>query len=166
MRASTSKHKRGVMPQPNPSVTHRFHGRCAWDPDCPHIPTLVFSAHFVLTRAHPRSTSRSVTHPKTTPSLARLTWESFPDGLPEKKVHLVDMSSLSFLLNLGCYIHHPSKEPTSLSAQRERSHRLTTEPWSVRLGSRLSSHTNTSLFCTLFPHSCAHGINFPVGHPS
>src|SRR4051812_34948139 len=74
------------------------HGRCAWDPDCPHIPTLVFSAHFVLTRAHPGSTSRSVTHPKTTPGQARLTWEFFPDGLPEKKVHLVDMSSLSFLL--------------------------------------------------------------------
>src|SRR3954470_3396590 len=74
------------------------HGRCAWDPDCPHIPTLVFSAHFVLTRVHPGSTSRSVTHPKTTPGQARLTWEFFPDGLPEKKVHLVDMSSLSFLL--------------------------------------------------------------------
>ena len=87
-----------VTPRPNPPVNHRFHGRCAWDPDCPHIPTLVFSAHFVLTRAHPGSTSRSVTHPKTTPSLARLTWEFFPDGLPEKKVHLVDMSSLSFLL--------------------------------------------------------------------
>src|SRR3954465_9743225 len=74
------------------------HGRCAWDPDCPHIPTLVFSAHFVLTRAHLGSTSRSVTHPKTTPGQARLTWEFFPDGLPEKKVHLVDMSTLSFLL--------------------------------------------------------------------
>src|SRR4051812_6762186 len=74
------------------------HGRCAWDVDCPHIPTLVFYAHFVLTRAHPGLTSRSVTHPKTTPSKARLTLDFFPDGLPEKKVHLVDMSSLSFLL--------------------------------------------------------------------
>ena len=34
------------------------------------------------------------------------------------------------------------------------------------LGHRLSSQTNTSLFCTLCPHSCAPGKNFPVGHPS
>src|SRR6185503_7788391 len=31
---------------------------------------------------------------------------------------------------------------------------------------RLSSQTNTSLFCTLCPHSCAPGKNFSVGHPS
>ena len=30
----------------------------------------------------------------------------------------------------------------------------------------MSSQTNTSLFCTLCPHSCAPGKNFPVGHPS
>jgi len=32
--------------------------------------------------------------------------------------------------------------------------------------SRLSSQTNTCLFCTLCPHSCAPGKYFPVGHPS
>ena len=30
----------------------------------------------------------------------------------------------------------------------------------------MSLQTNTSLFCTLCPHSCAPGKNFPVGHPS
>ena len=34
------------------------------------------------------------------------------------------------------------------------------------LGHRLFSQTNTSLFCTLCPHSCAPGKNLPVGHPS
>ena len=34
------------------------------------------------------------------------------------------------------------------------------------LGHRLSSQTNTCLFCTLCPHSCAPGKYFPVGHPS
>ena len=34
------------------------------------------------------------------------------------------------------------------------------------LGHRLPSQTNTSLFCTLCPHSYAPGKNFPVGHPS
>ena len=31
------------------------------------------------------------------------------------------------------------------------------------LGYRLTSHTNTSLFCTLYPHLCAPGKNFPIG---
>ena len=44
-------------------------GRYSWrDLDWPHRSILVFSAHFVLTRAHPGATSRSVTHPDTTPS--------------------------------------------------------------------------------------------------
>ena len=34
------------------------------------------------------------------------------------------------------------------------------------IGHRLPSQTNTSLFCTLCPHSCAPGKNFPVDHPS
>ena len=34
------------------------------------------------------------------------------------------------------------------------------------LGHRLPSQINTCLFCTLCPHSCAPGKNFPVGHPS
>jgi hypothetical protein len=64
--------------------------------DWPHRPTLVFSAHFVLTRAHPGKTSRSVTHRQIAPSL-----EFFSDELPEKKVYLVDMSILSILLSLS-----------------------------------------------------------------
>ena len=45
-------------------------GGCySWrDLDWPHRSILVFSAHFVLTRAHPGATSRSVTHPEITPS--------------------------------------------------------------------------------------------------
>jgi hypothetical protein len=38
--------------------------------------------------------------------------------------------------------------------------------WQLSRISRLSPQTNTSLFCALCPHSCAPGINFPVGHPS
>ena len=34
------------------------------------------------------------------------------------------------------------------------------------IGHKLPSQTNTCLFCTLCPHSCAPGNNFPVGHPS
>ncbi len=34
------------------------------------------------------------------------------------------------------------------------------------IGHRLPSQTNTSLFCTFCPHSCAIGKNFPIGHPS
>jgi hypothetical protein len=45
--------------------------------DWPHRSTLVFSVHFVLTRAHPRTTSRLVTHPQFAPGQARLTWSSF-----------------------------------------------------------------------------------------
>ena len=45
------------------------------------------------------STSRSVTHPRTTPSQARLTWEFCSNGLPKKKEFLIDMSSLSSLIS-------------------------------------------------------------------
>jgi hypothetical protein len=41
--------------------------------DWPHRPTLVFSAHFVLTHAYLRSTSRSVTHPQIALGQAHLT---------------------------------------------------------------------------------------------
>src|ERR1043165_8097404 len=85
----------------NAPVTDRFPAYAWRDTDCPHRPTLVFPAHFVLTRAHPRTTSRSVTHPQIALSQARLTLEFFGSGLPEKKVHLVDMSSLSFLFKPG-----------------------------------------------------------------
>src|SRR5438132_13495215 len=38
-------------------------------------------------------------------------------------------------------------------------------PWQLSRISRLSPQTNTSLSCALYPHSCAPGKNFPVGHP-
>jgi hypothetical protein len=43
-------------------------------------------SHFVLTRAHPRRTSRSVTHSEIALGQACLTSEFFGDGLPEKKL--------------------------------------------------------------------------------
>jgi hypothetical protein len=43
----------------------------------------------------------SVSHPsQITPSQARLTWRFFRDRLPEKKMHLVDMSTQLILLSL------------------------------------------------------------------
>src|SRR3954464_4852847 len=95
-----------------PGHSHRFPAYAWRDLDCPHRPTLVFPAHFVLTRVHPGTTSRSATHPQIAPSQARSTFEFFGSGLPEKKVHLVDMSSLSFLLSQDV-THTHSKEPTS-----------------------------------------------------
>src|SRR3954471_24838603 len=111
------------MPRPQPPVP----GRYAWRHlDYPHKPTLVFPAHFVLTRAHLEATSQSVTHPQIAPSQACLTLEFFEDVLPEKKVHLVDMSSLSFLL---------SQDVTYTPTQRNRCpHRPTrTFPLGTRL---------------------------------
>ena len=61
-------------------------GSCIGSLDWPHRSTLVFSAHFVLTRALPGTSSRSVTHPWSAPGQARLTSEFLPDELPEKKV--------------------------------------------------------------------------------
>jgi hypothetical protein len=57
----------------------------------------------------PGTTSRSVTHRQIAPGQARLTWSSFLDELPEKKVYLVDMSILSILLSprLGCHTLTP-----------------------------------------------------------
>ena len=85
--------------KPTSTPLEQVPGRCVWDLDWPHISTLVFSAHFVLTRAHPGTTSRSVTHPEIAPSQARLTSEFFRDELPEKKLQLIDMSILSILLS-------------------------------------------------------------------
>jgi hypothetical protein len=41
------------------------------------------------------------------PRQAHLTWRFFRDRLPKKKMHLVDMSTLLILLNLGPRYHHP-----------------------------------------------------------
>src|SRR6185312_4764102 len=79
---------------------------------CPHRPTHVFSAHFVLTRAHSGKTSRSVTHPQISPGQARLTSEFFGDRLPEKKLQLVGMSILLILLSPGpgCHMLTPLRD--------------------------------------------------------
>jgi hypothetical protein len=73
--------------------------------DCPHRPTLVFSVHFVLTCAHPGTTS-PVGHPSSNCSRpSTLNLEFFSDELLEKKVYLVDMSILSIILSPrpGCH---------------------------------------------------------------
>ena len=99
--------------------------------DWPHRPTLVFSAHFVLTRAHPGRTSRSVTHPQIAPSQARLTSEFFSNELPEKKLQLVDMSILSILLSPepGSHILPPLED--------RRPRRSTPSPGTSPLSTRL-----------------------------
>jgi ferredoxin-like protein FixX len=38
--------------------------------------------------------------------------------------------------------------------------------WQLSRTPRISSHTNTCLFCALCPHSCTPGKDFPVSHPS
>jgi hypothetical protein len=38
--------------------------------------------------------------------------------------------------------------------------------WQVSRTSRMPSQTNICLFYTLCPHSCTHGKDFLVGHPS
>ena len=90
------------------------------DTDYPHRPTYVFSAHFVLTRAHPGSISRSGTHPEIAPGQARLTSEFFRDRLPEKKLQLVGMSILLTLLSPGpeCHILTQSQVRNVLSWPR------------------------------------------------
>jgi hypothetical protein len=57
-------------------------------------------------------TSRSVTHPKIALGQAHLTLEFFGDGLPEKKLQLVGMIILLFLLSPGpgCYILTPLRD--------------------------------------------------------
>ena len=77
--------------------------------DWPHRPTLVFSTHFVLTRAHPGRTSRSITHPQVAPSQAHLTSKFFSNEVPEKKLQLIDMSILSILLSPEPGSHRPSQ---------------------------------------------------------
>ena len=74
-------HGLNVTPRPNPPVPDC----CAWDLTGPtyQVPTLVFPAHFFLTRAHPESTSQLVTHPQIAPSQARLTLMFLSDG-PQK----------------------------------------------------------------------------------
>jgi hypothetical protein len=49
-----------------------------------------------------------VGHPsQIAPRQARLTWRFFQDRLSEKKMYLVDMSTLLTLISLGPGYHHP-----------------------------------------------------------
>src|SRR3954463_5518369 len=57
------------------------------------------------------------THPQIAASQARLTLEFFEDVLPEKKVHLVDMSSLSFLLSQDVTTHNTNTQSALMSSQ-------------------------------------------------
>jgi hypothetical protein len=49
----------------------------------------------------------SVTHPKIALDQVRLTQRFFQVSLPEKKIHLVSMSTLLILLSLVLRYHHP-----------------------------------------------------------
>src|ERR1044072_6011220 len=70
------------------------------------VTTRVFPARFVLTRAFPGKTSQEVTHPNITPRQAHLTMEFFMSWAPEKKMHLVVMSSTNqiFYALLNCIV--------------------------------------------------------------
>ena len=104
---------------PPPRGQARSHLANFQDIDCPHRPTPVFSAHFVLTRAHLGRTSRSVTHPQISPSQARLTSEFFGDQLPEKKLQLVGMSILLILLCHGSGCHMPNTQWRSTAKENQ-----------------------------------------------
>jgi hypothetical protein len=85
---------------------------------CPHRPTRVFCAHFVLTHAHPRKTSL-VGHPsQIAPSQVRLTWRFLRDRLPKKKIHLVGMDTLLILLSLGPGYHYPRGQDITIHPLR------------------------------------------------
>jgi hypothetical protein len=78
--------------------------RSLWSLDWHHKPTLVFSAHFVLTLAHPGRTSWLVTT-QIAPSQARLTLKFFVDELSKKSLQHVDTNIISILLSPepGCH---------------------------------------------------------------
>uniref|UniRef100_A0A0E0AAZ4 Uncharacterized protein n=1 Tax=Oryza glumipatula TaxID=40148 RepID=A0A0E0AAZ4_9ORYZ len=83
-----------------------------------------------------------VGHPsQIAPGQARLTSEFFGYRPSKNKLQLVDMSILFILGRAHLHL-------------------------AVLIGHRLSSQTNTSFFCTLCPHSSAHGKYIPVGHPT
>jgi hypothetical protein len=62
-----------------------------------------------------------VGHPsQIAPSQARLTWRFFRDRLPEKKMHLVGMSTLLILLSLGPGYHHPRGQDITIHPLEDR----------------------------------------------
>jgi hypothetical protein len=85
---------------------------------CPHRPTRVFCAHFVLT--HPSQIALSQ---------ACLTWRFLRDRLPKKKMHLVGMDTLSILLSLELgYHHHRGQDITIHPLRRMMSSLINSNP--------------------------------------
>jgi hypothetical protein len=87
---------------------------------CPHRPTRVFCAHFVLTHAHPRKLPDRSPPSQIAPSLARLTWRFFRDRILKKKMHLVDMITLLILLSLGSGYPIPGARISQLPSSFDR----------------------------------------------
>uniref|UniRef100_A0A0D3GHX4 Uncharacterized protein n=1 Tax=Oryza barthii TaxID=65489 RepID=A0A0D3GHX4_9ORYZ len=104
-----------------------------------HLATLI--GHRLPSQASTRKYF-SIGHPsQIAPGQARLTSEFFGYRPPKKKLQLVDISILFILGRAHLHL-------------------------AVLIGHRLPSQTNTSFFCTLCPHSSAHGKYIPVGHPT
>jgi hypothetical protein len=71
-----------------------------------------------FTSCAPEKTSRSITYPKIALGQARLTQRFFRDRLPKKKMNLVGMNTLLFLLSLS---HDPSGQDTTIHPLRRLS---------------------------------------------
>jgi hypothetical protein len=86
--------------------------------DWPHRPILVFSAHFIITRAHPGSTSRSVTHRQIAPGQACLTWSSFQMSFRKKGIPCWYEYPINPIKPWAKISHtHPLRRPTSSSVK-------------------------------------------------
>ena len=112
----------------------------------PHRPTHIFSAHFVLTRAHPGITFRTVTHPQIAPGQARLTSEFFGDRLPENKLQLVGMSILLILLSPGPGCHTGGGGCRTMWWRRGAGSRRRTHGWQSRIQRGSSSSITTAIW--------------------
>ena len=100
-----------VTPQPLPGQAVVTSGSSLGSIDCTHRSTLVFSPHFILTHAHPGELPGWSPIPKLRYESSTLNPQVLWGGLPEKKMHLIDMSILSLLLSLGPGSHnHPPLE--------------------------------------------------------
>lgn len=80
---ATSRHSRPGPLTPSSSIGPE---------ECPHRPTYIFYAYFVITHTHPESTSQSVTHAENALGQAHLTSKFFRDELPKNKLQLVGVS--------------------------------------------------------------------------
>jgi hypothetical protein len=137
--------KRPASPRPGPPTPRSSLG----PQEYPHRPTHVFPAHFVLTHAHPRRTSRSVTH-RSKPS--KLNFGVFSDGLPEKKLQLIGMSILINSIKPWTGMSHtpPLRRSTSSS--------INPKPGTSSLGHVLGSSASA---CSML---CDHSGPTPAMH--